>query len=120
MGENTANTALAERVREALESADPEHFADLLDPNVTWGAPDDPQPSCRNRRQVLQWYQRGRADGRRAEIHEISVRGDALVIAMTVHEGDSGEPSFDRWQVMKVANGRITDIRGYEEPPPLD
>jgi len=112
-----AMARLAEQVTAALSAADPDQFAHLLDPNVTWGAPGDPAPSCRNRRQVLAWYQRGRAGGRRAEVHRVTTHGDKILVAMTVTSADGpasgrGEP---RWQVLTVVDGRIADIRGYDD-----
>ena len=44
---------LSQRVKAALVSEDIGSFADLLDPAVHWGAPDDPTPSCQSRAQVL-------------------------------------------------------------------
>jgi len=106
--------SLAARVRSALAAADPAQFAELLDPNVTWGAPDDPAPSCRNRRQVLAWYEQGRAAGRRAQVRDVTVHGDKLLVSMLVTSSatDAGDP---RWQVLTVTDGRITDIRGYDD-----
>jgi SnoaL-like domain len=107
---------LAERVAVALVGADPGQFAELLDPHVTWGAPGDPSPACQNRQQVLAWYQRGRADGRRAQDVSVTRHGDKLLVSMTVTSADataSGQSS-PRWQVLTVVDGRIADIRGYD------
>jgi hypothetical protein len=49
------NDHVAERIRAALESADMTAIAAMLDADVTWGAPDDEAPTCRNRREVLAW-----------------------------------------------------------------
>lgn len=49
---------LAEQVERALAAEDVSSFADLLDSNVTWGAPSSHHPTCQNRQQVLRWYQR--------------------------------------------------------------
>ena len=35
---------------------------------MTWGAPGDANPGCRNRDQVLAWYGQGRANGVRATV----------------------------------------------------
>jgi hypothetical protein len=112
---------IADTVRVALESADLDEFADLLDPKVTWGAPGDPSPPCQTRRQVLAWYQRGRAEGRRARVLDVSTHGDKILISMTVTAGDDAEDAEDaeaetlRWQVLTVANDRVVDIRGYDD-----
>lgn len=109
---------LAERVAAALDAADPEQFADLLDPRVTWGAPGDPSPPCRNRQQVLAWYQRGRADGRRAQVRSVTAHQDKILVSMMVTTSGvptNGEAESPRWQVLTVVDGRIADIRGYDD-----
>lgn len=109
---------IAERVKSAYESADLSAFSDLLDPNVTWGAPDDPSPECQNRAQVLAWYQRGRESGTRARVLEIVVLGDRLLVGLSVI-GDRAARArggaAERWQLLTVAGGRIVDILGFEE-----
>jgi hypothetical protein len=99
---------VAARVRIALDSADLVVFADLLSPDVHWGAPGDANPPCQNRDQVLKWYEKGRKSGRRAEVTEVSVHGNAVLVGL---RSDDGE---DRWQVLRVGPDGVRDIRGYE------
>lgn len=110
MGDDIAH--VADQVAAALDAADPAQFADLLHPDVTWGAPGDPSPSCRNRRQVLAWYERGRAAGRRGHVERVTTHGDKILVSMVVTADDATER---RWQVLTVADGQITDIRGYDD-----
>ena len=63
---------------------------------MQWGAPDDPSPPCRNRNQVLRWFERGRAAGRRATVAEVEVHGNALLVGLRL---DTGE---HRRRVMRV------------------
>ena len=51
---------IAVLVRNALAAEDWSAFTELLDLAVTWGAPGARNPSCKNRNQVLAWYERGR------------------------------------------------------------
>lgn len=112
---STRTTAgVANEVRTALDSTDLEQFAELLDPNVTWGAPGDPSPSCQNRQQVLAWYDRGKAAGRRAHVLSVTTYGDKILVAMTVTSA-ADDAVANRWQVLEVAGGRITDIRGFDD-----
>jgi ketosteroid isomerase-like protein len=105
---------LAGQVRQALETADLEAYADLLDPGVRWGPPGDPAPACQSRRQVLEWYQRGRDAGTRARVTETRVSGDKILVGLAVTgTGTSGETG--RWQVLTVRGGRITDIVAFDE-----
>ena len=60
--------SIADRVRNALDAADLGQMAALLGPGVHWGAPDDPTPPCRNRSQVLRWFEKGRDAGRSATV----------------------------------------------------
>jgi len=101
--------SIADRVRRALETADLDEFAALLSPDVQWGPPGDPTPPCRNRSQVLRWYAKGRAQGRRASVIGVEVHGDALVVHLRLEDGG------ERWQVMLVGPDGVQDIRGYED-----
>ncbi len=107
---------LAGQVREALESADLDAYAGLLDRAVQWGPPGDPVPPCRSRAQVLAWYRRGRDSGTRARVTDTLVAGDKILVGLTVTRppaaaGGAGEA--DRWQVLTVRGGRITAITGF-------
>jgi RimJ/RimL family protein N-acetyltransferase/ketosteroid isomerase-like protein len=106
---------LAAQVRSALEAADPNAYAQLLDPGVRWGAPGDPIPPCRSKAQVLEWYRRGRGAGARARVTETVVAGDKILVGLKVSRtaaADGGVES-DRWQVLTVQDGQITDITGF-------
>jgi ketosteroid isomerase-like protein len=106
---------IAEAVRTALDSADLDAFAQLLDPDTTWGAPGDPNPPCRNRRQVLDWYAKGRAKGRRARVVDVTSHNDRILVALKVTGPSSADPAeADRWQLLTIAEGKIRDIRGYD------
>ena len=109
--------ALARRVRVALESADISQFGELLDPNVRWGSPDDPNPSCQSRHDVLTWYGRGRAAGRRAHVVDVQAHGNKILVHLTVatpSPSSAANIEVDRWQVLTCARGRVIDIRGFE------
>jgi len=99
----------------ALEDADLEGYRELLDPGVTWGAPDDPQPGCRNRDQVLAWYRRGRARGVRAKVTETEVGVDGILVGLEVGLEGGDDAPVERWQVLTVRRGKIVDIRGFED-----
>jgi hypothetical protein len=106
------------QVQAALRTADLTGYRDLLDPNVTWGAPGDTEFGCHNRDQVLAWYRRGRAQGVRADVMETMVRNDKILVGLKVFDGQpSSEPGGQthRWQILTVKSGLIIDIRGFEE-----
>jgi ketosteroid isomerase-like protein len=110
--------ALAGRVRSALESGDLDAIKDLLDPGVRWGAPEGPGDfDCRDRDQVITWWDRARAAGARAAVTEVSAGSGTLLVGLEV----TGTPGAQeaggtarRWQVLTVRGGRIADIRGFD------
>ncbi len=109
---------LAAQVRAALESADLAAIGELLDPDVHWGPPDEREPSCQNRDQVLAWYQRGGDAGVRASVTEVVVVEDKMLVGLRVvgraaAEENAGEA--DRWQVLTLRGGRVVDIRGFDD-----
>ena len=109
---------IAGQVQAALQTADLTGYWELLDPNVTWGAPDDMKPSCRNRDQVLAWYRNGQAKGVRANVTETLVRNEKILVGLSVFDGQSTSDSHDvanRWQILTVRDGLVVDIRGFEE-----
>jgi ketosteroid isomerase-like protein len=115
------NDPVGDRIRAALESADLTAIAAVLDADVTWGAPDDEAPSCRNRRQVLAWYQRGRGAGVRARVTEVVVHGDRVLVGLLVTgrgEGAGAGAEVPRWQVLSLAGDRVIDIRGFDDREP--
>ena len=108
---------VAREVRLAYELGDADLFGALLSPNVTWGPPGGPS-TCRSKNQVLAWYQNGANSGARAEVQEIEIVGDQLLIGLTIvgtstAKKKSGRTS--RWQVLTVKDTQIVDIVGFEQ-----
>jgi ketosteroid isomerase-like protein len=109
---------VAALVRRAIAAEDFQAFSDLLDPNVTWGAPGARNPSCKNRNQVLAWYQRGRDAGVRGSVYDLEVVGDRLLVSMSVTGTDNAQERGGtalRFQVLTVRNGRIVEIVGFDD-----
>jgi ketosteroid isomerase-like protein len=105
-------------VRQALAAEDLSAFAELLDPDVTWGAPGSRKPSCRNRKQVLAWYQRGRDAGVRGSVDEVEVRGDRLLVTMHVRGTENARERGGvalRFQVLTIRSGKVVDIVGFDD-----
>jgi ketosteroid isomerase-like protein len=109
---------LAEQVRKALAAEDVSAFAELLDPDVTWGAPGARNPTCKNRSQVLTWYERAREGGVRGSVSDVDVLGDRLLVSLSV-QGTEGARERGgtalRFQVLTVRDGRIVDIVGFDD-----
>jgi len=112
------NDELAARVKQAFGAGDASAFAELLDPNVTWGAPGARNPTCKNRSQVLNWYQRAQESGVNGSAFDVEVVGDRLLVSLTVRgtEGarERGGTAL-RFQVLTVRDGRIVDIVGFDD-----
>ena len=108
---------LAAEVRRAMESSDLTTMASLLAPDARWGAPEQDVPTCRNAQQVLSWYELARDNGMRAEITDVVVIDERIVVGLHVRSAtDISSHTADsvRWQVLSVEDGRIAEIRGYE------
>jgi hypothetical protein len=102
--------SIAERVRAAINSGDPGRMGELMSDDVHWGPPGVAKTPCRNRAQVLTWYEKqGRAKGRRATVTELSVHENALLVGLRMNSGEA------RWQVLRVGPEGVNDIRGYED-----
>jgi hypothetical protein len=107
---------VARDVRLAYELGDVELFGALLAPNVTWGPPGD-APTCRSKNQVLTWYQNGANAGARAEVQELEIVGDQLVVGLSVIGTSAAKKQSGRtmrWQVLTVKDAQIVDIVGFE------
>jgi ketosteroid isomerase-like protein len=109
---------LAVLVRQALAAEDLSAFTELLDPNVTWGAPGASNPTCKSRDQVLEWYQRGRDAGIRGSVYDIEILGDRLLVSMSVTGTESAQERGGtalRFQVLTVRSGKIVEIVGFDD-----
>ncbi len=109
---------IAALVRSALAAEDLSAFTDLLDPAVTWGTPGTRTPSCKNRTQVLAWYQRGRDAGVRGSVYEVEVLGDRLLVSMSLRGTENARERGGaalRFQVLTVRSGRVVDIVGFDD-----
>jgi len=109
---------IAVLVRSALAREDLSAFMELLDPAVTWGAPGARNPSCKNRNQVLAWYQRGQDAGVRGSVYNVEVLGDRLLVSMSVRGTDGAKERGGvalRFQVLTIRNGKVVDIVGFDD-----
>lgn len=107
---------LADEVRHAMETVDLAAMAALLAPDARWGAPEQEVPTCRNAQQILSWYEMARDNGVRADITEIVIEGNNIVVGLNVlnAKDPSKPPNNARWQVLSVDGGLVSEIRGYE------
>jgi len=113
------SAVLTERVKSALESGDLDAIRDLLDPGARWGAPEGPSDAdCHNRDQVIAWWASARAAGAQAVVTEVTAGAGTLLVGLDVtgtpaaHEAGG---TAERWQVLTVRDGRIADIRGFDD-----
>jgi hypothetical protein len=117
MKESEAISNVAQRLSSALNESDLAAFGDLLDPNARWGPLDSTSPPCTNKKQVLSWYRRGAAAGASAQVTEVVVEGDHLMVGLSIEGlGDADERTdhSSRWQVFTVRDGLIVDIVGFD------
>jgi ketosteroid isomerase-like protein len=110
---------LSGRVRYALESGDLDVIRNLLDPEARWGAPEGPSDfDCVNRDQVIAWWARQRAAGVGAVVTEVTEGDGTLLVGLEVTGTPTAQEAggaVGRWQVLTVRDGRIADIRGFDD-----
>jgi hypothetical protein len=83
-----------------------------------WGPPGARNPGCKNRSQVLAWYERGRAAGVRGSVFDVDIIGDRLLVSMSVRGTENARGRGGaalRFQVLTVRNGKIVDIVGFDD-----
>ncbi|MGB8196365.1 MAG: nuclear transport factor 2 family protein [Acidimicrobiales bacterium] len=98
-----------------MENVDLELMGELLAPNARWGAPEQAVPTCRSASEILAWYELARASGVRADITEIVVVGDNILVGLKILAAAQTNAEVNtRWQVLRVDDGRVSEIRGYE------
>lgn len=111
---NTGGAAtVAEPYRHAVEAADLDAIADLLDPLVRWGPAEWPDAGCRTRKDALRHYRQGKAAGASATVTELSPGDDKMLVALRVTGmRDAPEVEVDIWQAITVRDDKIVDISG--------
>ncbi len=81
----------------------------LLAPDARWGAPEQDVPTCRNAQQILSWYEMARDNGVRADVTEVTVVGERLVVGLKILACRRTTSKDNvRWQVLCVDDGLIT------------
>ena len=109
---------IAPRLAAALGAGDLDALAELCAPDLCWGPPDDPASGCHRRDEALAWWRAARDRGRRAEVTEVSAGTDGILVGLHVVDVPAGRPAadgVDRFQVMAVRAGRITEVRGFDD-----
>ena len=67
---------------------------------------------------MLAWYQRGKEAGVRGSVYGVEVRGDRLLVSMSMRGTESARERGGaalRFQVLTVRDGRIVDIVGFDD-----
>ena len=112
MSEAQGAEALARQLKGLLEGGDFDALEGVLDPDVTWAAPDYPDDGCHNRSEVLAWWRAAYEAGARAEVTGVEVHGDGLLVSLRVSGRAGG--SGDRFQALTVGPRGVTSIAGFE------
>lgn len=117
MKDFSSTAEVARKVRSALDASDLDAFAELLDPDVYWGPPGDDRSGCHNRSEVIDWYGRARGRGMRGRVVELVAGEGAVLVGIAVRGTPAARDrggQLLRWQVLKLRDGKVVEIRGYE------
>jgi hypothetical protein len=83
---------------------------------VRWGREDDTPETCHTRAQVLDRIGKQRAAGMQTQVLEVVPGTEAVLVGLDVKwpvsEGFARRRTI--YQVMKVRDGHVVDIRGYD------
>jgi ketosteroid isomerase-like protein len=115
MNAHTDSQSVAVRLRAAMESQDLEAYGALLDDNVRWGPADETPETCHSRAQVLKRLATQRARGMQTQLLEVVPGDSTLLVGFNVKSPVEGGflRGQTRYQVLRVRNSQIVDIRGY-------
>ena len=107
--------AVARGVQAAFESRDLGAFGMLLDEHVRWGGEEETPQTCHTRADVLYRLAAQAAAGVETHVTEVVPGDESILVGLRVkrpvRDGFSREHSV--YQVLKVRNGLVVDIRGY-------
>jgi uncharacterized glyoxalase superfamily protein PhnB len=110
-----ASEQVAARWRSAFAAHDLAALEPLLDENVRWGGPEDTAQTCHTRAEVLARLADQASHGVTARVVEVTAGPDAFLVELDVTHPET--PAHQRkrtvFQVLTVAVGRVTTIRGY-------
>jgi hypothetical protein len=112
------SSTTAERLREAFDREDPAQLASLLASDVRWGGEEDSEDTCHTRDDVLAWYRQLQDRGVRARVTEMLDAGGCVILGLSLQSGAAGPrgPLPPRvFQVFRVVDGLVVDIRGFPE-----
>ena len=115
--EASSMEAMATLVSNAMQAGDLPVITSLLAPDVRWGDPHQSVPTCRNKSQVLRWFENAQQAGASADVIETIVLGQHILLGLAVRgnpRATTKEKPVVRWQVMSIEDGKIAEIRGYE------
>jgi hypothetical protein len=116
--QDQAMQSITKRIQAALDASDPTELRELLDPDVRWGPPNARNPGCKNRDQVIAWYEKGRASGVEGQVSDIEVLGDRVLVTLVVRGTDAAKDRGGtalRWQVLSIKAGLVIDIVGFDD-----
>jgi hypothetical protein len=108
--------AIADQLRDALNTRDMTAFRALIAEGATWGdgGPDD-ERTCHNRNEIIATYKRLLASGVRGTVTETTTGPSGVACTLEVEWADSGDrrgPTIH--QAFFVADGLVTRIAGYD------
>jgi ketosteroid isomerase-like protein len=110
---------VAARWQTAFAAQDLLALEPLLDESVRWGGAEDTPQMCHTRSEVLARLAHQASQGATARVVEVAAGPDAFLVELEVTHPETPEHQRERtvYQVLTVADGRITTIRGYPDRP---
>lgn len=112
--EDPISPELVMKLNSLYGSSDFDELEGFLDPDVYWGAPDDHEQGCHNRQQVIDRWRHAKGAGVSAQVTEIEINGDKILIGIDVTGREGSAYTESRWQVLTVKESMIIEIIGFD------
>ena len=115
MSRTLTPSEIAQGLGDAFASRDLSRLARLLHPHVRWGGDDETDETCHGPEAVVDCYAALLSSGVTAEVDELVICGQRIMLRLLVDGLDESSDAMPHYQVFRVADGRIHDIRGSSD-----
>ena len=115
MSSTLTPSEIAQGLGDAFASRGLGRLARLLHPQVRWGGDEETDETCHGPEAVVDCYAALLSSGVTAEVDEVVIRGQRIMLRLLVHGLDESSDRVPHYQVFRVADSLVDDIRGSSD-----
>ena len=112
MSDTQTPSEVAQKLGDAFALRDLGRLATLLHPQVRWGGDEETDETCHGPDAVVDCYAALLSNGVTAHVDEVVVCGQRIMLRLLVHGLDASTDAVPHYQVFRVADSLVDDIRG--------